>query len=232
VNFDVPPAACSGNVRFRATAMLPAPNSTDPLHPTLPPLAFATGATDVTFIDRQRQMILPLLITDPLSSAPVPTLTDFNDCLDGPIRMHPFPDNGFIVNLPPIGLTLSVTDSLFATLGWERLLAKLMTMAFLFQSQPVGGIRAAVAPTDVPPASRDGMALPSIGPTVASFIIRSGRAVTCTHELAHTYGLQHVDCGSPAGPFDASLPFTLANPAVDVANRVLWPPPSTRRSPG
>ena len=83
-----------------------------------------------------------------MSTVSVPTQASFDAVLDGSIRMDPFPDNGFIVN-PAIPLSLSTQDSLFSTLGWERLLGKLATMFFLFPSQPVGGIRAAVVPTDV-----------------------------------------------------------------------------------
>jgi hypothetical protein len=222
VNFDVPLPACSGNVRFHATAILPAPKPTDPLQPTMPPVAFADGATEVTFIGRQQQMILPFLLTDPLSAASVPVRADFDACLDGAIRMDPFPDNGFVVN-PPIPMTLSVQDSLFTTLGWERLLGSLVTLNFLFPNQPVGGIRTAVAPVDVPPASRGGMGLPRIGATIPALIVRSGQPATFTHELGHTYGLQHVNCGGAPWPYDTGLPFTLANPAVDVFNRVLMP---------
>jgi len=222
VNFDVPLTACSGDVRFHATVILPAPKSSDPLQPTLPPIGFATGSTTVTFIQRQRQTILPFLVTDPMSTVSVPTQASFDAVLDGSIRMDPFPDNGFIVN-PAIPLSLSTQDSLFSTLGWERLLGKLVTMFFLFPSQPVGGIRAAVVPTDVPPAGRGGMAWPRVGLTVPSLIIRSGQPVTFTHELGHTFGMQHVNCGSAPWPYDGGLPFTLVNPALDVFTRQLWP---------
>jgi hypothetical protein len=231
-NFDVPLAACMRRVQFHATVMLPAPPPTDPLQPTLPPLAFANGDTDVEFIDRRSQTVLPLLLLDPLSTATPPTMADFTGCLDGPVTMDPFPDSGFVVN-PAITFALAPSESLFTTLGWERLLTKLTLMGFLFASQPVGGIRMAVAPTDVPPSFRGGMAVPRIGATVPSLIIRVGQPVTCTHELGHTYGLQHVNCGTslpPAGPFDPSLPFTLANPAVDVVNRMLLPSATTNES--
>jgi hypothetical protein len=235
-NFDVPLAVCSGNVRFHATVMLPAPTSTDPLHLSSPPIAFATGTTDVAFVDRAAQEILPLLISDPLSSAPLPSRADFDHCLTGPIKMHPFHDNGFIVH-PEITLTLSTGDSLFLTAPpplqlrpWERLMAKLATMAFLYPSQPVGGIRAAVAPRDAPPPRLGGMGLPRMGFTIPAFIIKNTVPATCTHELGHAYGLQHVDCGGPPGPFDTRLPFTLANPAINVMERILLPASVTNES--
>ncbi len=68
-NFDVPLAACRGNVRFRAVVEVRGP-------PGAPPVSFATGSTDVSFTTKPAQEFLPLLINDPSSASPAPTLAD------------------------------------------------------------------------------------------------------------------------------------------------------------
>ena len=221
LNFEVPLGATHGTVRFRATVLKKAAER------GAPPVAFATAEATVSFREIPAQELLPLLVSDPLSTASMPTMVDFMGDLDGPVRMHPFPAGGFVVN-PPLTWPLAAQDSLFSTLGWERAVARLATMFFLFPSQPVGGIRMAIAPADAPVWG--GMALPRIGLTIPSLIVKAGQPTTCTHELGHAFGLQHVQCGSPAGPFDGRLPFTLANPAVDVALRQLWPSATTNES--
>ncbi len=221
-NFDVPLSACAGRVRFHATAMLPAPMSTHPVQTNPPPLAFADGSTTVTFNDRQQQLMLPLLLVDPMSAGPTPTRADFDALLEGAYQRQPFPTDGIKGN-PEITLTLDVKDSLSATLGWERLILKLGTMNFLFGKDPVGGIRAAIAPADAPPSTRGGMAWPRIGALIPCLINKVGMQETFAHELGHAYGLLHVNCNGAAGPYDGGLPLTLGNPAVDVVDRRILP---------
>src|SRR5439155_1499241 len=144
--------------------------------------------------------LLPLLINDPSSSSPAPTMAHFFTSISGPARRQPFPQNGFIIN-PPLSMSLSQLESLKFGPAWWALVAKITTMIFLFPSTSVGGIRAGIVPSDSS-YPWGGMALPRIAVTVPSFIAQAGDPVVCTHELAHTYGLLHVNCGGPAGPFD------------------------------
>jgi hypothetical protein len=95
---------------------------------------------------------------------------------------------------------------------------KIATMIFLFPSTPVGGIRSAIVPGDATYAW-GGMALPRVGAMAPSFIVRAGLPQTCAHELGHAYGYLHVNCGSPAGPYDGNLPLTISDPGVDVLAR-------------
>lgn len=212
VNFDVPLSACTGNVRFRCVVELPGP-------PGDPPLSWASGSTDVSFTAKPQQELLPWIFTDPSSTSATPTMTDFFDNLLGPARRQPFPESGFIVN-PPILVTLSPIESLKLWSSWERLVARMATTIFLFPSTPVGGIRSGIAPSDsaYPWA---GMALPRVLLTVPSFVAQMADSDTCAHELGHTYGLLHVNCGGPAGPYDGRLPLTLADPALNVVGRTL-----------
>jgi hypothetical protein len=162
---------------------------------------------------------LPWIFTDPSSTSVTPTMTDFFDNLLGPAQRQPFPESGFIVN-PPILVTLTPAESLKLWSSWERLVARMATTVFLFPSTPVGGIRSGIAPSDsaYPWA---GMALPRVLLTVPSFVSQMADSDTCAHELGHTYGLLHVNCGGPAGPYDGRLPFILADPALNVARRTL-----------
>lgn len=210
-NFDVPVAACTGRVRFRAVVQMPGPVGS-------PPVSWATGSVDVEFTPKSAQELLPWIFTDPLSTAATPTLTDFFDNLTGPARRQPFPEAGFIVN-PPIMVTLLPTESLKTWSSWERLVLRMTMTIFLFPSTPVGGIRSGIAPAD-PSYPWAGMALPRVGATAPSFVAQAMDSDGCAHELAHTYGLLHANCGSPAGPYGA-LPLTVDQPALDVVGRTL-----------
>jgi hypothetical protein len=215
-NFDVPLAACRGNVRFRAVVEVKGP-------PGAPPVSFATGSTDVSFTPKPSQELLPLLITDPSSASPAPTMANFFanlNGLGGPARAQPFPASGFAVN-PPLSMTLSPVENLAIGLVWSVLVAKIATMIFLFPSTPVGGIRTGIVPNDGS-YPWGGMALPRVGLTVPSFIVQAGMPQTTAHELAHTYGQLHVNCGSPAGPF-GGLPLTISDPGLDIPSRSITP---------
>lgn len=214
INFDVPLSACRGNVRFRAVVELPGPMGQ-------PPLAWTTGSVDVTFIPKPTQELLPLLITDPSSTSPAPTMTDFFNSLMGPHSAQPFPENGFVIN-PPILMMLSPVENLKIGIVWTHLIVKVTTMIFLFPSTPVGGIRAGMVPNDSA-YPWGGMALPRIGLTTPSFIAQAGDSVVCTHELGHTFGLNHMNCGGPMGPYDGTLPLTITDPGLDVPARMIFP---------
>lgn len=221
VNFDVPLSACQGNVRFRAVVDIPGLMGQ-------PPSSWTTGSVDVTFTPKPTQELLPLLITDPSSTSPAPTMADFFTSLSGPAAAHPFPENGFVIN-PPITMMLGLAENLKVSLVWTYLIAKITTMAFLFPSTPVGGIRAGIVPND-PMYPWGGMALPRIGLTIPSFIAVAGDSVVCTHELGHTYGLQHVNCGGPMGPYDGGLPLMISDPGVDVGGRSILPGVTTNEA--
>ena len=57
--------------------------------------------------------------------------------------------------------------------------------------------------------------------TAPSFICQAGQPQTCAHELGHAFGYLHVNCGGPAGPYDANLPLTISDPGIDVAARTI-----------
>jgi hypothetical protein len=217
-NFDVPIAACQGNVRFRAVVEVKGP-------PGAPPVSWAAGSTDVSFTPKPAQELLPLLISDPSSPSPAPTMADFTanfTGFGGPTRAHPFRPlpGGFTVN-PPLSMTLSPAENLRTGLEWSELVAKIATMFFLFPSTPVGGIRAAIVPGDSSYAW-GGMALPRVAVTAPSFIVQAGQPQATAHELAHTYGQLHVNCGGAAGPY-GGLPLTISDPGLDIPYRIITP---------
>ncbi len=214
LNFDVPLSACTGNVRFRATVMIAGALGA-------PPVTFATGSTDVSFTPKAKQELLPFLITDPSSARPAPTLPDFFASFMGPAHLQPFPEDGFTIH-PAIPITLSPVEALTGFLSWQRLVARLCTMVFLFPSTPVGGVRAGMVPAD-PLYPWGGMGFARMAVTVPSFIAQAGDSLVCAHELGHCFGLWHVNCGGPAGPYDGGLPFTLSDPGLDITLRNLYP---------
>jgi hypothetical protein len=143
---------------------------------------------------------------------------DFNDPA-GPAHAQPFRDGGFTVN-PPLSFSLGSLESLKSGLNWSLLVARIATMIFLFPKTPVGGIRSGIVPSDSS-FPWGGMALPRIGATAPSFICQAGQPQTCAHELGHAFGYLHVNCGGPAGPYDANLPLTISDPGIDVAARTI-----------
>ena len=213
LNFDVPLSACTGNVRFRATVEIPGP-------PGVPPSAFATGSTDVTFTPKPPQALLPLLYADPSSTSPTPTMADFFATLQGPARMQPFPENGFTVN-PPIPLLLG-PGALTNDISWFTATMNLAIAPFLFSSTPVGGLRVGIIPNDGR-YTRCGWSFRGGFLSTTSFLVKAGDTDCCAHELGHCFGLDHVNCGGPAGPYDGGLPLTLSDPGLDITARKLFP---------
>jgi hypothetical protein len=214
INFDVPLAACHGNMRFRAVVELPGPIGQ-------PPQSWDDKSVVVSFTPKPAQELLPMLIADPSSTSPAPTLADFFVSLSGPSGAQPFPVNGFIIN-PPISLILSPLENLKNDYVWSVLIARISTMMFLFPTTKVGGIRAGMVPNDSS-YPWGGMALPRIAVTVPSFIAQARDKTVCIHELAHTFGLMHMNCGNPAGPFDSRLPLTISDPGIDVLSQTIFP---------
>lgn len=218
INFDVPVSACEGNIRLRAVVEIPRPMGQ-------PPAGWATGSVNVSFIAKPTQELLPLLITDPSSTSPAPVMSDLFASLMGPRSSQPFPENGFVIN-PPFLMTLSAAENLKVGLVWTYLIVKITTMTFIFPSTPVGGIRSGMVPRDSS-YPWGGMALPRVGLTTPSFIAQAGDAETCTHEVGHTFGLLHVNCGGPMGPYDGGLPLKISDPAIDVMSRSILPAGTT-----
>ena len=221
-NFDVPPSACTGNVRFTAVVELPGPTGA-------PPVSWATGATTVSFTAKPQQEILPFLISDPLVTVAQPTLAGLMAAMAGPAEQQPFPQGGMTFN-PPIAFGLAAWESLTpgVFLSWQRLVARLSTMIFLFPSTPVGGIRVGAVPAE-PTYPWGGMAFPRVGLTVPSMVAKqgAGNEDLWVHELGHAFGLLHMNCsgpaGTPAGPYDWRLVLTISDPGVNVVRRTIVP---------
>jgi hypothetical protein len=215
-NFDVPLSATTGLVRFHAFVEY-RPSAGQP------PVSSAAGTVDVVFTPRQKQELLPILITDPSSASATPTLADFFANFNnpaGPAHAEPFMQGGFTVN-PTLTMTLSGAESLKSGINWSWIVVRLTTMIFLFPSTPVGGIRSGIVPADSA-YPWGGMALPRVGATAPAFIAQAGQPQTTAHELGHTFGQLHVNCGGPAGPF-GGLPLTISDPGIDVLNRSIVP---------
>jgi hypothetical protein len=220
INFDVPVAACDGNVQFRATVSQPIPPGSPPAVPAAP----ASGSVNVSFTPKASQMFLPFLITDPSSASPAPTMAGLYNCLTGPAAVHPFAENGFVLN-PVLHFSLSGAEKLSVSVNWSWLVMRLQTMSFLFASQPVGGVRIGIVPND-PAYPWCGWAYPRTGAPPPAFIVTAGNAQCCAHEWGHAAGLKHVPDGLAGGPY-GGLPLTISDPGLDVVTRTLVPSGST-----
>jgi hypothetical protein len=212
-NIDVPVAACTGTVRFEVTARISAGlGSID--------TSIANSAAQVTFVPKAAQELLPILITDSVNPNPTPTLSDYLALLAGPRARQPFTDAGFAVN-PALSWSTGGAVDLHSGNGWNALLLRLVLTAFVFPSTPVGGIRTAAVAND-PAYPWGGLAWPRIGLTVPGCICCINQPDTFAHELGHTYGLLHVNCGGAAGPY-GGLPLNTDEPGLDVRDRTLVP---------
>ena len=193
-----------GAVRFRVTATLPGPVGA-------PPLSFATGSVDVSFEPKAAQEFTPFLINDTTNPLPPPLPSAILATLQGPMDAHPFVEF-------PAGFTIN--PSLTMTLG-ERVPVRAPRLAAPHRQahdddlpvpeparrrDPSGDRPAVRGLPDVrgsPPACRGDR--PQHGGAV-------GRQMCCVHELAHAFGLNHINsCGAPF-PWDGGLPFTIPTP--------------------
>ncbi|MBE3074902.1 MAG: hypothetical protein IMZ75_08140 [Actinobacteria bacterium] len=212
--FDVPVTACSGSVRFEVTARIPVGIGSIAA-------SAVNSAVEVDFHPKARQELLPILITDSVNPHSTPTLAQYLALLAGARARQPFTDTGFQVN-PPLSWSTGILINLRTELGWAAMLTRLTTAMFLFPNTPVGGIRTGAVANDGA-YTWGGLAVPRIALTVPSLICQINSAETFAHELGHTYGLMHVNCGSPAGPYDGRLPLLTDEPGIDVRGRSLIP---------
>ncbi len=210
LHFELPLAACTGSVELRASVEASLPGGWK---------AVASGSVNVRFEARPRQAILPILVADGLTPLPAPSLASLTNNLAGSQRYQPFAEDGFTIN-PPLSLTTPPFVDLRTGFGWS-LLTTMLTTA-IATSPSSGGVRCAI----VPQSSAypwGGMAIPRILVTAPSLICQADLPGVFAHELGHAYGLMHVNCGGPAGPFEARLPLMTDEPGIDWSDRSFKP---------
>jgi hypothetical protein len=221
-NHEVPLAACSGRVRFKAIAR------SLPFHPRAPRAQSPESTVDVAFIDVPVQQVMPFLVKDPSSSEPTPTMTDFLASLEMMSYIVPIPWSKYLVN-PPASVALGPSESLkISKLNWVTLWWRVATTIFLFPSSPVSGLRVGIVPRDSL-YPNGGTGLTRTGPITPTFIAQSRAPRLWAHELAHAYGIDHVRNTDPADPtpdppwYDPRLPLTISDPGLDIGARELFP---------
>ena len=210
LHFDLPLAACTGTVQLVASVDADLPGGWK---------AVASGSMTVSFAVKPRQQILPLLIADSATPLPAPSLSSVTNNLVGCQRYQPFADDGFIVN-PALTMTTPWFVDLRTGFGWSLLTTMLTTSIFTGQSQ--GGVRCAIVPQSTA-YPWGGMAIHRILVTTPSLVCQADSPTTFAHEFGHAYGLMHVNCGGPAGPFDGRLPLTTDEPGIDWSDRGFKP---------
>jgi hypothetical protein len=210
INFALPLPACSGSITLEATVEAELPGGW---------IATAASSIGVSFRALAPQTMLPILVADTATPLPAPTLADFVATLRGPQTMQPFAEDGFAIN-PPLSLTLPTSIDLRRGFDWTLLTAMLATA--IWTAPQASGIRCALVPNSGA-YPWGGMALPRIVLTAPSLINQAGLTGTFAHELAHAYGLMHVNCGGPAIPFDSTLPLLTDEPGIDADARAFHP---------
>ena len=215
-NFDVPLAACNGPVRFHAFAEW----RRDPAQPPQ------------TLGDRRGRRGVH---AQGLSGAPADAdrrpVEHGADADDGRLlrRLQRSRRAGARPAVPGRRLHRQPAAVVHARLGrepqvglnWSLLVARIATMIFLFPNTPVGGIRSGDrAVRRLVPLGRDGAAAGRRRRRRRSSARRASRRRARTSS-AHAFGYLHVNCGGPAGPYDANLPLTISDPGIDVAARTI-----------
>ena len=215
-NFDVPLAACQGNVRFRAVVEVKGP-------PGAPPISFATGSTDVSFTPKPAQELPAAADHRPVE---LQSRTDAGQLLREPHGIRDGPPRASVPGERLRGEPSALDDpgphqeprdrpGLVPARDEDR------DHDLPVPVDPGRRHRTGIVPNDSN-YPWGGMALPRVLLTVPSFIVQAGMAQTTAHELAHTYGQLHVNCGSPAGPF-GGLPLTISDPGLDIPSRSITP---------
>lgn len=204
LHFELPLQACQGDVELQASVTAALPGGW---------VAAASGVLAARFVPKPRQEILPLLVADNATPLPAPGLTGLLDNLEGCMAYQPFAVDGFLVN-PPLSLPLPATIDLRRQADWSLLTALLTTA--IITGPTSAGMRCAIVPQSGA-YPWGGMAVPRILVTVPALISQASSPSVFAHEVGHAYGLMHVDCGGPAGPFDARLPLTTDEPGIDAA---------------
>lgn len=210
LHFDLPLAACSGTVQLVASVEADLPGGWS---------SVASANFGVTFVTKPRQQILPFLVADSATPLPAPALASVTNNLAGCQRYQPFAEDGFVVNPPLTMATPSFVD-LRTGFGWS-LLTTMLTTAIVTGTSS-GGVRCAIVPQSGG-YPWGGMAIPRILVTTPSLICQADSPSVFAHEFGHAYGLMHVDCGGPAGPFDARLPLMTDEPGIDWHDRSFKP---------
>jgi len=210
LHFDLPLAACSGTVQLVASVEADLPGGWSTV---------ASANFGVTFVTKPRQQILPFLVADSATPLPAPALASVTNNLAGCQRYQPFAEDGFIVN-PPLTMATPWFVDLRTGFGWS-LLTTMLTTAIVTGTSS-GGVRCAIVPQSGG-YPWGGMAIPRILVTTPSLICQADSPSVFAHEFGHAYGLMHVDCGGPAGPFDGRLPLMTDEPGIDWSDRSFKP---------
>jgi len=211
-NFDVPMAACTGRVRFHARARSHAVAGAPAVN--APP-----SSVDVAFTPVPMQPVLPFIVNDPSSAVPQPQWPDFLASVELMADIVPIPLSRFLVH-PPVSVQLSPQEPLSDKTRQFMLAMRLATTVFIFPSTPVHGLRAGIIADD-PAYPMGGVGIPRIGPLTPSFVAKARKPRVWAHELAHAYGLQHVQNTDPADPtpeppwYDPGLPQLTEEPGLD-----------------
>jgi hypothetical protein len=217
LNFELPMSTLANSITVTASVHIRGDSA-----------VLATGGGRVSFVRRPQQKLLPILLRGGPTNLSRPSLSDYILALQGARTRWPFAEDGFVLD-PPFVMDIPGIVDLRGGLGWDLLVAQLATMIFLFPPTDVGGIRTAlVAP--VPGAPYSGIAAPHVILSVPSMIVQMASGPTdvvraqntFAHELGHTFGLGHANCGSPQS-VDSRLPGNTDMMGVDVPNRSVMP---------
>jgi hypothetical protein len=218
LNFEVPIMLTHDVLRIEVHAWVGA---------VAPPGGETVRICGIEFQQRKKQELLPLLIQDTRTTAPVPpipNITDFFASMQGAIDRLPLADPrsanpGFLLSR---ARTIPFSGDLTQKSGFQALLSDITHLIFWLEGD-AGGTRAAIT------ANNSNYAINGISTggqflNALSFVAQSGLQETFAHELAHTFGIRHAPrCTSSSDGIDSRLPGGTEDVGFHVAQNTLIP---------
>ena len=185
----------------------------------------STGAsTEVSFEVKNRIKLVLMLFRDRNLNLARPTRADYLACLQGARTRFPLPENGYRLYTPEGGPNKVTDADLTTKSGWEDLLDDVDDIAWDHEDH--NEIWTALVPNE-PTYAWNGYGYEGEEPwywfdDYPRIACQAQLPATFAHEMEHTEGVDHANCGSP-DDVDPNIPTQTEDTGMDVAARSVIP---------